>query len=99
MKLFVFEPSKKWDYCGGMILIAARKFSECHSLIKKYEETQGYSEDAKILLGSSGIDDWRLHMTDSDEYGVDDWYLKTCLELAPDAVVEAAVISVNYNFA
>jgi len=69
MKLFIFEPSKDWDYCGGAIIITANSFEEVKTKFQN-EDRRFYKEEDEIEHKIvKGIDSWILTHTFDVDYG------------------------------
>ena len=95
MKLFVFKPSKYWNYCGGVLMATASSFEEaCQRLKEKLKEI-GESNDVKFRKTDFDKKEWRRRFA-AGTRTYDVWVLLYELNLedgSPD------ICLVEYNYA
>lgn len=60
MKIFIFKPSDRWEYCGGGIVIIAQCLEDCQSMVtsERFFRTQEDVNHTK-MKGSSAYN-WVL---------------------------------------
>lgn len=83
MKLFVFEPSTYWTYCGGVLMTTANSYEEACKRLQVKEP------DAKFRTTDF------IEKPSTIEY-VDAWVLLHELELAPG---QSDVCLIEYQYA
>ena len=85
MKLYIFRPHEKWNYCGGSIIIIAENFNDC----KKIFDLWGNYEDKCNMFFKEDED---------TEYPYwDTWVLQEELEV--NCELEPRVVLCNFNYA
>lgn len=61
MKIFLFQPSKNWSYCGGGMAVIADTFEEAVVIgSEDGERSLGVSEDELSKMGEESFDKWVL---------------------------------------
>jgi hypothetical protein len=98
-KIFIFEPSTAWNYCGGMVVVIATVFEEAVELAMNYEE-----DGEKCLQGDKFYekleDISELEKLQHGGYykrdGWDEWVLSRVYEVSETTKNE---VLVNYNYA
>lgn len=90
MKLFIFKPSKYWDYCGGLLLWAAEKQDDLPKI--------------HIEIYNLGGDEYRTEHTllleDYDQEprkSWDIWMLSKTIEIN-DPNIQPGLVEINYNY-
>lgn len=65
MKIFIFRPSKEWNYCGGGLVILASNLNACRELMghegetlleKELEESLEFASNIWILVDVFEVD-------------------------------------------
>lgn len=105
MRIFVFDVSPGWDYCGGALVVIAKSLGEAIDLLLGYEDEDGGKELAKHSFYASvdAIPNLEKHYYTHDpakffykkDQGWDEWVLSGEFEVN-ETVPRVVLVSYNY---
>jgi hypothetical protein len=96
MKIFIFETSPDWQYCGGGMAILAESFEEAEDTWKKWQESHDFQSITSLLKERTIIpkDAEPIEVYRLQEY----WLLKAEYELDRSYLnLESSVIMMSMN--
>jgi hypothetical protein len=85
MKLYIFEPSRYWNYCSGMAIATANSLQEAGVVIQNKETEDGSHETFQFLEVDFS----------NDPGNVENVWVLTCEVLVPDN--QPPICKVNYE--
>ena len=105
MKIFIFDTSPGWSYCGGASVVIAENFDNAVKLLLDYKDEDGDKilDDNKFYARVEDIPDLEKHHYSHEPskffyektYGWDEWVLVNSYEVT-ETVPGVVLVSFNY---
>jgi hypothetical protein len=89
MRIYIFEPSEKWEYCGGAVVVIAKDIDEAITLASNYRESEDDERSGEIFVKNEN--------EAIESIANETFVLKSEYELKENE--SARVVTYNYNYA
>lgn len=98
MNVYIIEPHKNFDYCGGVLVVVANTFKQAVELAKVFEEARRNPACRPTVWGDGEYETAIYAIPRQLQNGTNKWVLTEIIE-ASDDVRLARVVTWNYNYA